>query len=214
MNRTRSIRISRSLMSAVLLTAAPAAWAQGVGNPGSLPTQFQTTAPPTGWVVVHPSGGTIPVVRDPLGPVWQKHFTGPNGQPFQALPFQSFPVQEALTVAGNLPWMDWHEEILNPDWSWTAPSILVNGMPPTNLSITNIPGNSTQGGILAFNFDPVLPGSTVIIAKSLIYTGIPGTSFSGTLLINEYPTPEPTSLCMLAGASALTLIRRRKRALA
>ncbi len=210
MNATRALPTTLCMVS-ILLAAAGPAWAQGVGNLASLPTQFQTTAPPTGFTIINPAGGPIPVERDPLGPVWPKHLTGPNGQPFQAAAFQAFPVQEALLVAGTLPWKDWHAEIVNPNWSWTAPSILVNGAVPSGLTITNIPGNALEGGSLSFNFDPVAPGSTVIIAQTLLYTGPPAV-FNGTVRVNQYPTPEPASCLLLAAGSVLALGRRHRSA--
>jgi hypothetical protein len=197
------------LVIAGLLLAPGTVMAQGVGNLAALPSQFSSaTSPPTNWLVLQPTGGPIPVVRDPLGPPWAKTFTGPNGQPFQANPFQSVTLQEALTVAGNLPWGDWHADILNPNWSWTAPSILVNGAVPGGLSIVNTPGNAAQGGSLSFFFDPIAPGSTVIINTSLTYTGSPPAVFNGTLQVNQFPTPEPGTLVLLAGAALPGLKRR------
>jgi hypothetical protein len=191
------------VVASISLAVAQMALAQGVGNPGSLPTQFETTAQPTGWVVADAAGGPIPVSLDPGGPVWGKNFTGPGGGPFFQPAFgPALPVQEFLIVDGNRPWTDWHEDVLDPDWSWANPSILVNGVPATNLSI------SMSGGSLSFYFDPIAPGSQVIIRKELVYNGQPGQTFIGTLPIHEYPTPEPASLALLC-IGGLYALRRR-----
>jgi hypothetical protein len=190
---------------AISLAVSQAALAQGVGNLGALPTQFATATPPNGWDVVDATGAPIPVVLDPAGPVWGKEFTGPNGGAF-SYPALSppLPVHESLLVSGNLPWTDWHEEVLSPDWSWANPTILVNGTVPSGLTI------SVLGGNLSYFFDPVLPGSVIDIRKDLVYNGVPGTVFSGTLPIHEYPTgiPEPASLILLC-AGGLCALRRR-----
>jgi hypothetical protein len=188
------------------LVAAQMTLAQGVGNLSSLPTQFETPIPPTGWNVIDATGGPIPVVLDPAGPVWGKNFTGPQGgnfvYPAGAAPL---PVSEFLVVAGNNPWTDWHEDVLDPTWSWANPSILVNGAPPTNLT------TSLSGGSLSFFFDPVAPGSIVQISKDLVWNGLPGTAFIGTLPIHEYPTgvPEPASIGLFSLGGLVALRRRR-----
>ncbi len=209
----RSI-LRTSAVVAISLIASQAVLAQGVGNLGSLPTTFPMSAAPGGWNVISPAG-PIPVVRDPTGPVWGKSFVGPNGGPFvQPALGPGLPVTEVLQVAGNLPWSDWHEDVIgidvtgqpDPGWVWTNPFILVNGLPPSNLSIT---GAGTSS--LSFFFDPVPPGSIVQIRKQLVYNGIPGTAFVGTLAVHEYPTPEPATMGLM-GLGSVVLWRRRRRA--
>jgi hypothetical protein len=200
----------------ISLCAAQVASAQGVGNLGSLPTQFQTGTPANGWTVMS-STGPIPVSLDPTGPVWGKSFTGPNGGPFFYPPTSpnnpALPVTEILQVAGGLPWTDWHEDVIgidasgapDPGWSWANPFILVNGQPASNLTIAGV-----GTGNLSFYFDPVLPGSIIQIRKDLVYSGPAGAVFTGTLAVHEYPTgvPEPTTLGLLA-LGGLCALRRR-----
>lgn len=194
------------------LVAAQAALAQGVGNIGSLPTQFETTNPPSGWIVADPAGGPIPVELNPSGPQWSKAFTGPNGGPFAHPAFgPALPVQEFLVIGGNLPWTDWHEDVMgidangtpDPGWVWANPTLLVGGLPAPGLTVTGAGTNSIN-----FYFNPLAPGTSVIIRKQLVYNGLPGTVFNGTLAIHEYPTPEPATVGLLA-VGALAMLRRR-----
>jgi hypothetical protein len=198
------------VVAAFSLVAAQIALAQGVGNPGSLPTQFQTGTPANGWLV-DSTAGAIPVILDPLGPAWGKSFTGPNGGPFSYNPFAGpLPVTELLVVAPNSPsWTDWHEEVLDPSgqttWSWANPTMLVNGLPAPGLT-TSLSGNS-----VSFFFNPIFPGDTVTIRKDLVLNNPnPGQLFTGTLAIHEFPTPEPASMALLGLGSAF-MLRRRSR---
>jgi hypothetical protein len=156
-------------------------------------------------------------VLDPTGPAWGKAFTGPNGSNFVYGPTTStnpaLPVTELLQVAGNIPWTDWHEDVIgvnssgfpDPGWTWGNPFILVNGLVPAGLTITGV-GTSN----LSFFFNAAAPGSTISIRKDLVYTGTPGAAFVGTLAVHEYPTPEPASLALL-GLGGLFALRRRRR---
>ncbi len=200
--------IKHLVIVTISLVAAQVAFAQGVGNLGSLPTQFTTPAPPNGWTVMN-SNGPIPVVLDPNGPVWGKNFGGsnPDGSFTYAAGSQPLPVQELLQVdPTSPPWTDWHEVALDPGWSWANPFVLVNFSVPAGLTITGV-GTSS----LSFFFSsPVAPGSTIDIRKDLVWNGALGTSFTGVLPIHEYPTgvPEPTSIGLLC-IGGLCALRRR-----
>jgi MYXO-CTERM domain-containing protein len=151
------------------------------------------------------------VVRDPNGPKWHKTLVGdPTGAPVIAQPGQIFSLSESLYIEGNLPWMDWHEEILTPGWDWVNPILfLANGVPASGLTVTNTPGSLTQGGTLGFDFDPLYPGTQINIRKQLQYNGPAGMVFIGHISIDQYPTPEPATAGLLA-LGALPLLRRRR----
>jgi hypothetical protein len=195
-----------SVVASISLGAAQMAFAQGVGNLGSLPTQFTTPNPPTGWNVMN-STPWIPVVLDPTGPVWGKNFGGSNPDGSFTYPAGAppLPVQELLQVdPASPPWTDWHEDVLDPAWSWANPFVLVNGNVPPGLTITGV-----GTGSLSFFFNSVAPGSTIDIRKDLVWNGVPGTSFTGVLPIHEYPTPEPASIGLLCVGGLLALRRLR-----
>lgn len=201
-----SIAVVASLMAALPASVI----AQGVGNLPALPTSFNLGT--GGWQIVDATGGPVPVVRDPNGPPWIKSLNDPNGGPLVAQPGFSSQVHEFLQVSGNLPWTDWHEDILDPGWSWVPVFINVNGGPASNLQIFNTPGTTTTGGSISYVFDPVFPGSTVEILKRLVFNaGVPGTVHIGSVRVAEYPTPEPASLACLA-LGGLMLMRKRKAA--
>lgn len=196
--------IKSLLIASIVLVAVPAALAQGVGNLGSLPTNFELGT--GGWTVIDPAGTPIPVSLDPNGPVWGKNFTGPQGQPFSYPALAPpIPVREVLQVAPTLPWTDWHEDVIDPDWVWLNPTVFVNSVQifPTFVGV----GTNS----LSMFFTPALNvGDVVLISKSLAYNGLPGTTFFGTLPIHEYPTgvPEPSSLGLLALGALL--VRRNR----
>lgn len=190
-----------------VLAAAGASYAQGVGNPGALPQFIPLDPSGTGWFI-----GTHGVVRDPNGPKWHKTLFGGPTAPVVAQPGQIFSLSESLFIAGNLPWSDWHEEILTPGWDWVSPiAFMANGVVPSGYGVTNIAGTATQGGTLNFVFDPLPPGTKIDIRKHLQYNGPSGAVFVGTIEIDQYPTPEPASAGLLGLGSLLVLRRRRRR---
>jgi hypothetical protein len=189
------------------LIGSQVALAQGVGNVGSLPNLIPANTSGTGWDIGVPAG--LPVVLSPTGPAWQKILVGPNYQPVVAAPGQTFYLHEVLVVGGTVPWTDWHENLVNPYWDWTSASILVNNAVPAGLTINNIPGNGTQGGSISFLFNAAPVGAIVDIYKQLTYQANPALPvFSSKVIVNEYPTPEPASLALLA-LGGTVLLRRR-----
>jgi hypothetical protein len=182
--------------------AGPAA-GQGVGNLSALPTLFPVS-PPDRFDVFDPAtGGPISVVLDPQGGPWVK---GLDLGPIVAQPGQLFTLHEVLQVGGNLPWTDWHEQFLTPNFTWLAPAgLLVNGAPPVNLVISALPGSTID-----FTWaNAAGPGSIVDITKTFTYTGPPGTAYQGVIDLAEFPTPEPGTLGLL-GLGGLLVGRRRQ----
>ncbi len=208
--KSRSM-LSLLIVAAAALAASQTALAQGVGNLGSLPTQFSSPVPIFGWTVDSGNANNpwIPVQIDPNGPSWVKTFSGSNGQPFTAVPGQTFSFQEFLVIAPTQSWTDWHERILTPGWQWIQPTaFLVNGTPAPGLTTVITPGGPTAGGVVDFYFNPLAPGTQIIVRKVLEYVGQPGAAFYGTVQIEQYPTPEPASLLTLLGGG-LVMLRRR-----
>ncbi len=184
-------------LNVVLVAGGGSALAQGVGNLGQLPVAIQPSG--NGWVITDPNGLPLPVVRDPLGPVWHKDLFGDAAGVLGGV---TYTLQEQLVVAGNLTWSDWHEDILTPGWTWSNPILLVNGNIPAGYSVVN------TGASVSFYFNPIAPGSIVDIRKDLVYTG-PVPAVFPSISVDQYPTPEPAS-ALLLGAGGLLLRRRRK----
>ncbi|MBI4578311.1 MAG: PEP-CTERM sorting domain-containing protein [Planctomycetes bacterium] len=199
-----------------ILMAASAAHGQGVGNIGALPSGIPMNTTGTGWDVGNAASPQT-VVLDPNGPPWRKHLTDPLGGPFTAAPFQPFYLHESLVIGPTQPWTDWHEKILTPGWEWvvptpTPPMFFANGVPAPGLSTVYTPG-SPGGSTLDFYFNSLPPGTKIEIRKLLQYTDATGVAFQGVVEIEEYPTPEPASIGLLA-LGGIALLRRRRGGLA
>lgn len=189
-----------------MLVAAGPIYAQGVGNLPALPNVFPADPDLGGWFI-----GQYGVVRDPNGGPWIKNLVSPTGGNVIAAPGQTFTLLESLIIAPNLPWSDWHEQILTPGWDWTGPAVLfANGSPAPGLTVVNTPGGPTSGGTIDFYFNSLPVGTKVDIRKQLTYVGGPtGVPFDGVVRIAEYPTPEPATLGLMALGGTALLRRRR-----
>lgn len=191
----------------ILSACAGQVFAQGVGNLGSLPSQIPHNGI-NGWDVVNPSGGALPVVRDPLGPVWRKNLLAPPGGVING--GQTYTLHEFLITSGTLSWSDWHEQILTPGWSFANVVLGVNGWgTPAGFSVVNTPGNALQGGSVSFYFNPIPPNTFVQIQKTLVYNGPVPATFS-SIAIDQYPTPEPATMSLLALGGAAVMRRRNR----
>lgn len=199
------------LSLAAVMMASSGAYGQGVAPPlGGSVTSYPNIG--GGWVIVDASGAPQVVVRDPTGQPWYKDLQPLPGQ--VVLPGSVFKVHEQLIVGGNLPWSDWHEQILTPGWEWLPSSaLLANNVSAPGLTVTTTPGNISIGGSIDYTFNSLPPGTFVDITKSLIYSGaglpVPPPPFFGPVRIAEFPTPEPATLSLLA-LGGIAMIRRRR----
>ena len=178
--RSQKVIIKLSVAIGMTLVAVSSAWGQGVAAPlgGSLTTYPLT---PNGWDILDPNGTPQVVIRDPNGQPWFKDLATQPGQ--VVLPGSIFKVHEQLVVGGNLPWSDWHEQILTPGWEWlAASSFLANNVSAPGLGITTTPGTSSIGGSIDYTFNSLAPGTLVDIQKALLYSGA------------GLPVPPPTVL--------------------
>lgn len=193
--------------------AAGQAAAQGVVNPGALP-QFIPINSANTWEIGN-AANPIPVALDPFGnQPWRKQLGDQNTKPFGStsipviLPGTTYTLHEYLLVDPAGPaWTDWHEDILDPSWTWTSGSLQVIFGTPTAPPVPVGLGTSN----ISFFFTPVAPGSIIEITKQLTWAG--GlTVYNGFIPVNEYPTgtPEPASLMLIAGAGAFFLKRPRR----
>jgi hypothetical protein len=125
-------------------------------------------------------------------------------------------LSEFLQVGPGPSWTDWHENILTPGWDWGNVSIVTPGVVgPTNLVINQ------AGPSVDFFFDPLPPGTNVLIRKQLHFSGQPNTTMQADFLagnyeirVAEYPTsvPEPTALPLVGLALAgFAMVRLRRR---
>jgi hypothetical protein len=212
------------LVPAGALEAAPPFGASGGDGPT---TTSAYNLAGTGWFVddgTFPAslGGFQEIAYDPAAGPWHKRLLGGDGGEFAASDtgvgaLMVFSVTEQITVGGTVPWMDWHELILQPGWRWLddragsgEPTIhFASGVTIPGLEVSFTDPTPTSGGQLDFTFDPLAPGTNIRITKRLIFEGLdpllPGDVFLGTLDIYQYPTvPEPATLVLaIAGMLAV-----------
>jgi hypothetical protein len=161
-------------------------------------------------------GGTGGIYLDPNAGPWKKQIVGIGVNPL--LIHEFIPIGAA--PGSNPPgpsWTDWDElidPILNPvGWQWAA-----NPAPTVTLSNDgNVVGiirtKNNPNDFVEFDFNPAeAPGNFLTINKWLVWTGLPAQN-PGMVWIDEYPTPEPSTIVLLiSGLLALGVgyIRRRK----
>ncbi len=214
-----------SFIAVLFLITAPA-WAMRLAGSGpgtSEPIFVVFDSDPIQWKL------TEPITFDPGAPGMEKHFESPKevtGAPIQLDALQPFPIPvwEEFPLVGGLPVADWHEEVLTPGWVWRIPDpgglITRNGVPwPSQINPNSDPLT------LWVDFDPIIPsplgGVILDIHKELLWVGTPQNRIWGDgilddgaaidesfILVHEFPTPEPTTLTLLA-LGALALLRKR-----
>lgn len=194
---------------AALVGAASSARGQGVG--GASPTEtthslygrFQLPEDPLQFETnVGLPSDRIGVELDSAGPFWLKHMQAAS--PPLILSGDHVFVFEHLVIAGDQSWSGW-TQVADPDFDWVlngifgpVTSIRANGAIPAGLSI------ETDGPILRFSFDPLLPGTEIDLTSELRYAGASGLqSFD----LRQSPTPEPATLA-LTGIAVLIILGR------
>ncbi len=208
------MRVAALIPAAFVLAAGGvSAFGQGVG--GNSPTNttytiqriYTTPEEPLEWGArVGSWGNPIGVELDPFGPVWSKGFNTNTGEPI--LPGERIAISETLLVQGARPWTGWGARILTDGFAWydsggfPAFTVLRNdgsGSPVPGLSVQYI-GPAAIGV-----FNPLMAGASVQVFETVIYTGTQ--PFSGTLQLEQFPIPEPSTL--LSFVLLALLLRRR-----
>jgi hypothetical protein len=118
---------------------------------------------------------------------------------------------------GLPPWTDW-EELIDPlknpvGWQWVTNDLQKSTVTFSDDGTVNgaVSQKVNPNDFVKFDFNPEFPGVTVTVVKWLTWTG--AIQNPGMVWIDEYPTPEPSTIILLiSGLLALGLgyIRRRK----
>jgi hypothetical protein len=185
----------------LVLACASVATAQppGISNAQTTPSWRETIDVGGGGTVdIGSVGNPIGIYLDPNAGPWQKTFAN-----FVA----PLTINEAIKIAAGGPnWDDWEEQILSPGWVWAgggSVSILGDGTYNGTLSIDQ--------KTLEFDFPSQGVGTTLVFNKVLQWNG--GGNPIMPVIVNEWPTPEPGTIVLLASgllALGLGYIRRRK----
>jgi hypothetical protein len=164
---------------------------------------------------------------------WVQGDTGPllvQISPSSAVPilvWEDFPINDGPPVT------DWHEIILEPGWVWVIPGDVDPDYPGTEPTLITRNGDPWPETFLDrptpqeiwVDFPPIFPGEILDVHKALLWVGTPENEtwgdnliFQGDQLVPydenhivviEYPTPEPSSLALLALGGLLIARRRR-----
>jgi hypothetical protein len=181
----------------------------------TLPDWFSATS---GEVIID-LGGTGGIYLDPNAGPWKKQIVGIGVNPL--LIHEFIPIAAAPGTIppppGGPPWTDWDELIdplLNPvGWQWAANPAPTVTLSDDGIVVGIIKSINNPNDFVEFDFNPAEhPGATLTISKWIVWTGLPAQN-PGMVWIDEYPTPEPSTIVLLiSGLLALGLgyIRRRK----
>jgi hypothetical protein len=169
--------------------------------------------------------GTITISADPSAGIWLKtlpldDLVGPGlVGPTNGAGGLILGLVEVVTIGEGPAWRDWHESILTDGWEWVTGAIQTMGgvlsLPVITPDFaTAIPGldSTINGRDIAFTFDPLEPGTEIIILKLLECTDSEICFDEGVVRIAEYPSiPEPTTLALLGlGLAGLGFSRRKQ----
>jgi hypothetical protein len=186
----------------LMLAWASVATAQvpGVGgNLGSPPSIDETYT--SG--IIGSEGNPIGIILDPNAGPWKKTFLGVGGG--------QLIIDEWLGIAGPPAWTDWDELILTPNWIWTAAQVVT---PDQGILNGTISTKFQPNDFVVFNFNPPeMPGTKLHVTKTLTWSGGLPVPQNATVIVEQWPTPEPGTIVLLTtGLLALGLgyIRRRK----
>jgi hypothetical protein len=200
----------------VVMGFSTAAWAQGANITTPQDIDFETPpSDPAGWYWGGPHdptyGGTpVIVYLDPDGQPIEKFLQAPIAEPTTYVLTETIRAIAPPDESGvpYMDWADWHEQILTPGWEWVNGSFTAGG--------TSVPGLivDVNGANIDFYFNPIeIP---LVFDAPLVFQIVKEFKWMGSgaprypIEIIEYPTPEPTTLGLLA-VGGLVMLRRRRR---
>ncbi len=182
-------------------------------NPGTGTVSDYSPSMTNGWNI-EPGGGFQGVYLDPKGSPWVKNFVNPgpvaNGVVYTIIE----PLQVAAGPNGvpAIPWSDFHET-LPAGFAWIDNANNPFGFACSQAGVAWTDTLDASGLNVDWTFSPALQiGTTLTFTKYCIYTGpVPGPN---AIMVSEYPTPEPSTIALLAAAAISALgycwYRRRK----
>jgi hypothetical protein len=194
-----------TLIAITLFAVHSVSFAQGISSP-----LFTNHAVDPGPVVhVGTPAAPIPIDLDPVGPPWNKSIDDPNDF---VVGIQKLDIIESIINVGTEAWADWHEILLPPP----------AGLTPTTWE--NVIGLSVNGNTIGFTAtglgtqfltldgfsQPVLPGEILGIHKQVLVDGNIDAMGGPLIRMQEYPTPEPGTLALVA-ICGLAVVRSRWR---
>jgi hypothetical protein len=230
----KSLGVPRVAAAAVVLLVAGVASAGVMGSP-STSHSLKKLDRARGWAAGDETSPMV-VSFDAVSNAWLMSLTARAGRELRTREGRTYLFEQVITPSGNHQWTGWETQILSPGWEWVTedprrdePSFGLAGEDDSEsealgdiggVTRTIVPGNTSEGGGLIFQFGGFNPNElsspSFLIRGFIRFVGtdpdVRRERFRGTLRVESQPiTPIPApGVGALMAAIGLAAARRRR----